>query len=398
MTNNRFLPYSRQFISKDDIKKVVTVLKSDFITQGPEIINFEKNFAKYVGSKYAVACATGTAALHISCLALGINNKSNVLTSAVTFVASANCAEFIGANIDFVDIDKQTHCISIEDLEKKLKQNKKIDLVIVVHQAGHSSDMEKISKLKKKYKFNLIEDSCHALGGKYNKFNVGSCNYSDISTFSFHPVKPITTGEGGMVTTNNKKIYEKLILYRTHGIHKNSKKFTNLALAFDKNDEPNRWYYEMTDLGYNYRLNELSCALGLSQISKLDKFINYRKKIAKIYEKTFKNNKLIKLPTTKNDRDHSYHLYVLRINFKSLKKTKKQLFNYFLKIGFRLQVHYIPLHIQKYFKKKYNLQKKDFPNSIKFYDEALSVPIFYGIKIKTINKFCKSLKKFIEKK
>ena len=150
MTNNRFLPYSRQFISKDDIKKVVTVLKSDFITQGPEIINFEKNFAKYVGSKYAVACATGTAALHISCLALGINNKSNVLTSAVTFVASANCAEFIGANIDFVDIDKQTHCISIEDLEKKLKQNKKIDLVIVVHQAGHSSDMEKISKLKKK--------------------------------------------------------------------------------------------------------------------------------------------------------------------------------------------------------------------------------------------------------
>ena len=260
MINKRFLPYSRQYISKEDIKKVVSVLKSDFITQGPEINNFEKNFANYVGAKYAVACATGTAALHLSCLALGITKKSKVLTSAVTFVASANCAEFIGANVDLVDIDNETHCISIKDLEKKLKQ-KKIDLVITVHLAGHSSEMEKIYKLKKKYKFHLIEDSCHALGGKYKKYKVGSCKYSDISTFSFHPVKPITTGEGGIITTNNKKIYEKLLLYRTHGIHKNYKKFKNLSLGFDNNKEVNRWYYEMSDLGYNYRITDIQLHL-----------------------------------------------------------------------------------------------------------------------------------------
>ncbi len=393
MTNKRFLPYSRQFISKDDIKRVLTVLKSDFITQGPEIINFEKNFAKYVGSKYAVACATGTAALHISCLALGINNKSKVLTSAITFVASANCAEFIGANVDFVDIDKQTHCISIEDLERKLKQNKKVDLVIVVHLAGYSSDMKKILKLKKKYKFNLIEDSCHALGGKYNDSKVGSCNYSDISTFSFHPVKPITTGEGGMITTNNQKIYEKLILYRTHGIHKNSKKFTNLSLGFDKNKEPNRWYYEMTDLGYNYRLTDIQAALGSSQLERIDKITKRRNQVANFYKKELKNISSLTLPVASKKIYHAYHLFTILLNFKKLNMSKNFFMKKLAENGIGSQVLYIPVFLQPYYKKKYNFNLKNFPNAMHYYESALSIPIFYDITKKELKKVVNTIKK-----
>jgi dTDP-4-amino-4,6-dideoxygalactose transaminase len=384
----KIINYSEQFIDKYDVKQVTKALKSPFITQGPFVKKFEKSFIKKFKCKYAIAVSSGTAALHLIGISLKWKKNDIVLCSPNTFIATAASVEYCGASLQFVDIDNETFNMSVQSLEneikKIIKKGKLIKAVIVTDYAGQPSDWSEIYKLKKKYKFQLINDNCHSIGSKYkDKLNYSTV-YADAVSLSFHPVKHITTAEGGMILTNNKRIFDSAIIARSHGMIKNDKFYNG--------------YYEMNKLGYNYRLNELSCALGLSQISKLHKFINYRKKIAKIYEKTFKNNKLIKLPTTKNDRDHSYHLYVLRINFKSLKKTKKQLFNYFLKIGFRLQVHYIPLHIQKYFKKKYNLQKKDFPNSIKFYDEALSVPIFYGIKIKTINKFCKSLKKFIEKK
>lgn len=375
----RFLPYSRQNIDKLDIKKIINVLKSDFITQGPNIIDFEKDFAKYVGAKYAVACATGTAALHLSCLALGINKKSNVLTSAVTFVASANCAEFIGANVDFVDIDNRTYCMSTSELEKKLKK-KKIDLVIPVHLCGHSSEMEEIYKLKKKYKFHIIEDSCHALGGKYNNFKVGSCKYSDISTFSFHPVKPITTAEGGMITTNNEKIYQKLLLFRTHGIHKNPFNFKNKSLAFDDRKEPNRWYYEMDALGYNYRITDLQAALGKSQLKRINLFTNERNKISKIYNKNLKNIKNLKTPYQSKNVKHAYHLYTLLINFKKMKLTKNQLMKYLSENGIGTQVLYIPVFLQPYYRRKYNYKAKKFPVSMEYYEKALSIPIFYGLK------------------
>ena len=257
----RFLPYSRQDINNKDIKKVIDVLKSDFITQGPNILEFEKNFAKYVGAKYAVSCASGTAALHLSCLALGINKNSRIATSSITFVASANCGEFLGATTELSDIDNETYCMSIKSLEELLKK-KKIDLVIPVHMCGHSADMQNIFNLKKKYNFKIIEDSCHALGGKYKNYKVGSCKFSDLSTFSFHPVKPLTTGEGGMITTNNKKIYEKIKIFRTHGITKDENKFKNKLNAFDKNKKANKWYYEMIALGYNYRLTDIQSAQG----------------------------------------------------------------------------------------------------------------------------------------
>ena len=390
----RFLPYSRQYIDKADIEKVTQVLKSDFITQGPNIIDFEKDFAKYVGAKYAVACATGTAALHLSCIALGINKKSKILTSAVTFVASANCAEFLGANVDFVDIDKNSYCMSAIELEKKLKRNK-IDLVIPVHLCGHSSDMEKIYKLKKKYNFHIIEDSCHALGGKYNNSKVGSSKYSDISTFSFHPVKPITTAEGGMITTNDKKIYEKLLLYRTHGIHKNSLAFKNKGLAFDDDNQPNRWYYEMDVLGFNYRMTDLQAALGKSQLKKIDLFTKKRNQIAKIYNENFKNIKNLKIPTKSKKISHAYHLYTILIDFKKFNFSKNKFMKFLHDNKIGSQVLYIPVFLQPYFKRKYNYDANKFPVSMKYYEQALSIPIFYSLKKIEQNFVIKKIKELL---
>ena len=390
----RFLPYSRQYIDKADIEKVTQVLKSDFITQGPNIVDFEKDFAKYVGAKYAVACATGTAALHLSCIALGINKKSKILTSAVTFVASANCAEFLGANVDFVDIDKNSYCMSAIELEKKLKRNK-IDLVIPVHLCGHSSDMEKIYKLKKKYNFHIIEDSCHALGGKYNNSKVGSSKYSDISTFSFHPVKPITTAEGGMITTNDKKIYEKLLLYRTHGIHKNSLAFKNKGLAFDDDNQPNRWYYEMDVLGFNYRMTDLQAALGKSQLKKIDLFTKKRNQIAKIYNENFKNIKNLKIPTKSKKISHAYHLYTILIDFKKFNFSKNKFMKFLHDNKIGSQVLYIPVFLQPYFKRKYNYDANKFPVSMKYYEQALSIPIFYSLKKIEQNFVIKKIKELL---
>ena len=376
----RFLPYGRQSLDKNDVNSVLKVLKSNFITQGPEIINFEKAFAKYVGAKYAVACATGTAALHLSCLSLGINSKSKILTTPITFVASANCAEFLGANINLIDIDSSNHCISASELEKKLKKEKKIDLVIPVHLAGQSADMEKIYRLKKKYKFKIIEDSCHALGGEYNKFKVGSCRFSDLSTFSFHPVKPITTAEGGMITTNNKKIYEKLLLFRTHGITKNPKNFINKRQSLDNKGNVNRWYYEMLNLGYNYRLTDIQAALGHSQLKKIDKFTQERIKIAKRYDAAFKNNNLISILDITSNTKHAYHLYTLLINFKGIGKSRNEVMKELADFNIGTQVLYIPIYHQPYYKIKYKFKSKDFKNSESYYQNALSIPIFPGLK------------------
>ena len=381
---NRYLPYSRQKLDRLDIGEVAKVLKSNFITQGPEILNFEKNFSKYVGAKFAAVCATGTAALHLSCMALGIKKNDNVATSSITFVASANCSEFVGANTHFIDIDKDTYCISPESLEKELKK-RKINLVIVVHLCGHSADMKKIYQLKKKYKFFIIEDACHALGGSYENKKIGSCEYSDLSTFSFHPVKPITSGEGGMITTNNKKLFEKIINLRTHGIHKNSNTFMNKKLAFDKNGQVNRWYYEMSDLGYNYRITDIQAALGNSQLKKVNKFTDKRIQIAKLYNRGFKSNNLIKTPIIKKNVKHAFHLYTLLINFKKLSKTRNEVMSKLANLKIGTQVLYIPVFLQPYYANKYNYKSSNFQNAIRYYENALSIPIFPDLKKKEIN-------------
>ena len=381
---SRFLPYSRQSIDKKDIYEVTKTLKKDFITQGPKIYEFEKNFAKYVKAKYAVACATGTAALHIACQSLKLGKGRNLLTSPITFVASANCAQFLGADTHFADIDLDNYCISPSSLEKILK-NKKIDIVVVVHMSGHPADLEGINNLKKKYDFKIIEDACHALGSSYKNKKIGSCFYSDISTFSFHPVKPITTGEGGMVTTNSEKIYKSLLKFRTHGIHKNKDDFFNKDMAYDKIGNVNQWYYEMSDLGHNHRITDFQSALGNSQLKKIDKFIQARRKIAKIYNNGFSKNKFIKVPKVNPNTSHAYHLYTLLIDFKRINKSRNEIMKKLRDMNIGTQVLYIPIHLQPYYLKKYGFKIGDFPNAENYYESCLSIHIFPNIKKREID-------------
>jgi UDP-4-amino-4,6-dideoxy-N-acetyl-beta-L-altrosamine transaminase len=381
---SRFLPYSRQSIDKKDIYEVTKTLKKDFITQGPKIYEFEKNFAKYVKAKYAVACATGTAALHIACQSLKLGKGRNLLTSPITFVASANCAQFLGADTHFADIDLDNYCISPSSLEKILK-NKKIDIVVVVHMSGHPADLEGINNLKKKYDFKIIEDACHALGSSYKNKKIGSCFYSDISTFSFHPVKPITTGEGGMVTTNSEKIYKSLLKFRTHGIHKNKDDFFNKDMAYDKIGNVNQWYYEMSDLGHNHRITDFQSALGNSQLKKIDKFIQARRKIAKIYNNGFSKNKFIKVPKVNPNTSHAYHLYTLLIDFKRINKSRNEIMKKLRDMNIGTQVLYIPVHLQPYYLKKYGFKIGDFPNAENYYESCLSIPIFPNIQKREID-------------
>ena len=380
----RFLPYGRQSIDQNDIKKVSKILTSNLITQGPGIYSFEKKFSKYVGSKFAVACATGTAALHLSCKVLKLGPGKNLLTSPITFVASANCAEYVGAKTHFADIDPNNFCISVEALKMFLLK-KKIDILVVVHMSGHPADLSEIYKLKKKYKFKVIEDACHALGGSYKGKKIGSCKYSDLSTFSFHPTKPITTGEGGMITTNNKELYEQLLILRNHGLHKNKKNFLNKKMAFDPNGNQNTWYYEMNNLGFNYRMTDMQAALGESQIKKIDKFTKIRNLIAKTYNKSFSNNALIKIPQENSFIKHSYHLYTILVNFKKLKKSRNQIMYELRNENIGTQVLYIPVHLQPYYLKKYGFRKGDFPAAEKYYQYCLSIPIFPDLKKKEIN-------------
>ena len=392
---SRFLPYSRQSIDKKDIYEVTKTLKKDFITQGPKIYEFEKNFAKYVKAKYAVACATGTAALHIACQSLKLGKGRNLLTSPITFVASANCAQFLGADTHFADIDLDNYCISPSSLEKILK-NKKIDIVVVVHMSGHPADLEDINSLKKKYDFKIIEDACHALGGSYKNKKIGSCFYSDISTFSFHPVKPITTGEGGMVTTNSEKIYKSLLKFRTHGIHKNKDDFFNKDMAYDKIGNVNQWYYEMSDLGHNHRITDFQSALGNSQLKKIDKFIQARRKIAKIYNNGFSKNKFIKVPKVNPNTSHAYHLYTLLIDFKRINKSRNEIMKKLRDMNIGTQVLYIPIHLQPYYLKKYGFKIGDFPNAENYYESCLSIPVFPGIRKKEITYIIEKINNLIK--
>ena len=383
----KIINYGQQFIDEDDIKEVSKVLKSPYITQGPYVKKFEDAFKKKFKCKYALAVSSGTAALHLIGIALGWKRNDIILCSSNTFFATAASVEYCGASVEFVDIDNETFNISISSLLKKIeilkKKKKKIKAVIATDYAGQPSDWDALYKMKKKYKFQLVNDNCHAIGSNYKgKINYSTI-YADAVSLSFHPVKHITTGEGGMILTNKKKIFDSGFINRSHGMVKKNKFYNG--------------YYEVENLGYNYRLNDISCGLGLSQLKKLNKFLIYRKKIARYYDNYFKNIKFVKVPKISENRNHVYHLYVLRIDFKKLKTTKKKLFQFFLKKGFKLQVHYIPLNIQKYFKKKYRLNKNDCPNSLRFYNEAISIPIYYGIKSKIIKRFCNLLNGFIKK-
>lgn len=367
------IPYSKQNINEDDIKSVVDVLRSDYLTQGPVTPEFEKQINNYTGSKYSVAVINATSALHLACLALEVGSKDIVWTSPISFVASANCAIYCGAKIDFVDIDERTYNISIEALKNKLEIAKKNNVLpkvlIPVHLAGQSCEMEDIFYLSKKYGFKIIEDASHAIGGEYKSKKIGSCEFSDITVFSFHPVKIITTCEGGVCTTNSKEIFNKIFRLRSHGIVRNHQEFVNKSHG--------QWYYEQIDLGYNYRLNDLQSALGINQLKRIDSFIEERHKIANGYNNLFKNINYIKTPYQNPNCYSSYHLYIIRIDSES-ENSRKRVFEKLRNSGFFVNIHYIPIYMHPYYKFKFN--SEDYPNSNLYYSETISIPIYPGLK------------------
>ncbi len=363
--------YGKQSVDQSDIDAVVEVLKSDFLTQGPAIEKFEKCVAEYCGIKYAVAVTNATSALHIACLAAGLGKGDVLWTSPITFTASANCGRYCGADVDFVDIDPSTYNMSVDELDKKLQQAEvKPKVVIPVHLAGQSCDMDKIYKLSQEYGFKVIEDASHAIGADYKSAKIGCCKYSDFTVFSFHPVKIVTTGEGGMVLTNDKDLHEKLLLYRSHGITRDTKLMTRLA------DGP--WYYQQIDLGFNYRMTDMQAALGYSQMQKVDEFVSRRRYLAKRYNELLKNISNIRLPYQSEDTDSSWHLYVVRVDFSKINKTKQQIFAEMKDRGVCLNLHYIPVHTQPYYQKQ-GFKDGDFPNSEKYYEEAFTLPLYYSL-------------------
>ena len=386
------IPYGRQTISDEDIKSVVRTLKSDFLTQGPAVIEFEKAISKYTESKFSVAVNSATSALHISCMALGLKSGDILWTSAISFVASANCAIYCGAKVDFIDIDKKTYNICLKNLKQKLIDAKKLGrlpkIVMPVHLSGQSCDMKEVFKLSKKYGFKIIEDASHAIGGKYLNEPVGNCKYSDITVFSFHPVKIITTAEGGICTTNCSKLANLLCQHRSHGITRHVDEMTK------KPDGP--WYYQQINLGYNYRMTDLQASLGISQLKKLDQFINKRHIIAKRYHDAFKNTSLV-LPYQSKKSYSSYHLYIIRLEKKVLGLNKLDLFNRLRNAGILVNLHYIPIYHHPYYKKM-KFIKNNFLESERYYEEAISIPIYADLKVEDQDYIIENILNFLSKR
>lgn len=379
------IPYGKQEITEADIQAVVDVLKSDFITQGPVIPAFEKAVATYCGANHAIAVNSATSALHIACLALGVGSGDLVWTTPISFVASSNCALYCGATVDFVDIDPKTYNLSVACLEEKLseaeKQGKLPKVIIPVHFTGQSCEMEKIHKLSKKYGFKIIEDASHAIGGRYQDSPVGNCKFSDIAVFSFHPVKIITTAEGGMALTNDKAIAEKLTLLRSHGVTKDT--------SLMSKEDAGSWYYEQIDLGFNYRLTDIQAALGLSQLERLDEYVTQRHSLSKKY-----NELLARLPiTTPWQHPETYsglHLYVIRLNLSQIKKSHSEVFEELRQEGVGVNLHYIPIHTQPYYQ-TLGFNWGDYPEAEQYHKEAISLPMYPTLErqdevVKTIEK------------
>lgn len=380
------IPYGRQNIIQEDIDAVIGVLNSDFLTQGPKIKEFEDKFAEYVGSKYAVAVINGTAALHLCNLALGVKPGYKVITSPITFAATANSVLFCGGEIDFVDIDKKTYLIDIDKLEQKLTNAPKETYkgIIPVDFAGYPVNVERLKKIADKYNLWIIEDACHAPGGYFTDSNAvkqycGNGKYSDLQIFSFHPVKHIATGEGGMITTNRKDLYEKLLLLRTHGITKKPDLL---------HENHGGWYYEMQQLGYNYRLSDIQAALGISQLKRAGEGVRRRNEIACKYNKAFKDTS-VKTPFVEQRFYHAYHLYIIQV------EDRKDLYNYLRKNNIFTQVHYIPVHLQPYYK-QFGWKKGDFPVAEDYYDKTLSLPMFSTLTYKEQDFVIEKVKEFVK--
>lgn len=363
------IPYGKQEITQDDIDSVVEVLKSDFITQGPAVPRFEKAITDHCSVEYAVAVNSATSALHIACMALGLGSGDWLWTSPNTFVASANCGLYCGAQIDFVDIDPRTYNMSVEALQQKLEvaelEGKLPRIVIPVHFAGQSCDMKAIHALAEKYNFKIIEDASHAIGGRYLDEPIGGCKYSDITVFSFHPVKIITTGEGGVATTNDKFLADKMQRLRSHGVTRDSE-----YMVSDSN-EP--WYYEQIELGLNYRMTDIQAALGFSQMQRLDTYVESRHRLRKQYDELLESVPVI-TPWQSPDSYSALHLYPIQID-NTVALERRQIFESLREAGIGVNVHYIPVHMQPFYQNM-GFNEADFPNAVEYYKRAISLPMF----------------------
>jgi UDP-4-amino-4,6-dideoxy-N-acetyl-beta-L-altrosamine transaminase len=374
--------YGKQFIDGEDIKSVIKVLKSNYLTQGPKINEFENHLKKKFGSRHCLTVSSGTAALFMVSKALGWGKGDTIITSPITFLASANCIVNSGAKPDFVDIDEHSFNINVNKLENKLKKNKKIKAIIAVDYAGHPCDWKSLRYLANKYKIKLINDNCHALGAKYFNDIQYAIKYADIVTHSYHPVKTITTGEGGAILCNDRKLHNDLFKMRSHSMVK-------------KKDNKKLWYYEINEAGFNFRITDIQCALGSSQLKKLDMFIKKRRKIASYYNKKLKDEVKIVTPKEKNNINHAYHLYPIQVDFKNTKITKENLFKKMRNLGINLQVHYIPIHLQPFYKKKFKFKRGDFKIAENFYEREISLPIYPSLTLHEMNKVIRNLRKLI---
>jgi UDP-4-amino-4,6-dideoxy-L-N-acetyl-beta-L-altrosamine transaminase len=377
------ISYAKQTIDQSDIKIVAKALKSEFLTQGPYGEFFEKNINKFFGSRYSAVVSNGTAGLFLAGKALGWEKNDVIITSPITFIASANAIINNGAIVDFVDIDKDTYNIDINKLEDKLKKNKKIKSIIAVDYAGHPCDWKSLKYLSNKHKVTLINDNCHSIGAKYMNDFQYAVKFADIVVHSYHPTKNITTGEGGSVLSNNKTIINKIKILRNHSIIKPHSKIKKYP-----------WYYEINEAGFNFRLTEFQCALGISQLKKIKTFIKKRREIAKKYYSILNNKENITLPKEINNSTHAYHLFPLQVNFEKIKLNKSDFFYQMLKQGIKLQVHYIPIHLQPFYKNMYK-QNLRFPIAEEFYKKEISLPIYPNLAKNEFNKVIYHLLKLI---
>ena len=395
---NEIIPYGKQELTEQDITSVVNVLKSDYWTQGPVIGEFEKAFAEYVNSKYAIAVANGTAALHLCAMAMNIEQGQKVITTPITFAASANCIRYCGGEVVFGDIDPKTYLLDIKYVKKLLNESPKGTYagIIPVDFAGNATNLEEFRQLANEYNLWIIEDACHAPGGSFlkksrTKSKCGSGEFADLAIFSFHPVKHIAAGEGGMITTTSKELYERILTLRTHGIIKDNSKFSNskeFAAGIHSNEYP-KWYMEMQELGYNYRISDILAALGLSQLSRASEGVIQRRKIAEVYFRAFKNKDYI-IGQSGIISGHAYHLYIIEV------KNRLELYNYLRSNGIYAQIHYVPCHLMPYYR-SLGWKEGDLPNAENYYKNCISLPMFPGLRDENQQKVISLIKSFYER-